>query len=74
MNWINVGDEVRVDIPNKDDVDHERLHGHHGTVIGVLEDDAGLETGDVRDSVLYHVELEGSREVVDLRWRDLRPL
>jgi hypothetical protein len=74
MKRFNVGDEVRIDIPEKNDPDFERLHGCHGTVSEVLEDDAGFETGDPRDSVLYRVELVVSGEVVDLRWRDLRPL
>jgi len=35
--------------------------------------DAGEETGDPRDSLMYRVELEAGDEV-DLRWRDLRLL
>ncbi|WP_345782514.1 hypothetical protein [Halostagnicola sp. A-GB9-2] len=74
MNWLDVGDEVRVDIPDKDDPDFERLHGRHGTVVEVLEDDAGFVTGDPRDSLLYRIELTKGDEAVDVRWRDLRPL
>lgn len=72
MRRFYVGDHVRVDIPDETDPDFERLHGQQGTVVGVLEDDAGRETSDQRDSHLFRVELaDGSVE--DLRWRDLRP-
>jgi len=69
---VNEGDRVRVDIPDESDLDHERLHGRHGRVMDVLEDDAGEETGDPRDSQLYRIRLDDGSEV-DLRWRDLRP-
>ena len=49
-------DRVRVDIPDKDDPDHDRWHGVVGTVVDVREDDAGKETGDERDSTEYLVE------------------
>jgi len=65
------GDRVRVDIPDETDPDH-RLHGEHGTVVSVLQDDAGTTTGDERDDVIYRVELADG-ENIDLRWRDLRP-
>ena len=72
MRRFEQGDRVRVDIPDETDPDHDRLHGKHGTVIEVFEDDAGEETGDPRDSHLFDVQLnDGSVE--QLRWRDLRP-
>lgn len=67
------GDPVRVDIPNETDVDHDVYHDRHGMVVEILEDDAGSETGDPRDSVLYRVEL-ASGESASFRWRDLRPV
>ena len=66
------GDRIRVDIPDIGDPDHDRLHGYHGEIIDTVEDAAGEETGDDRDSVIYRVELD-SGDVVDLRWRDIRP-
>lgn len=63
---------MRVDIPDKADPDHGRLHNRQGVVVEVVEDDAGQTTGDVRDSYLFRVELQDG-SVVDLRWRDLRP-
>ena len=66
------GDRVRVDIPDENDPDHERLHGAHGTVIEIQEDGAGATTGDDRDNYLVRIEVD-SGETVDLRWRDLRP-
>ncbi|SEO85134.1 hypothetical protein SAMN05216388_10215 [Halorientalis persicus] len=72
MQRFSEGDRVRVDIPDETDPDHERYHGVRGTVVAVLEDEAGRATGDERDSLLFRVELEDG-EVVDFRWRDLRP-
>lgn len=72
MERFEEGDAVRVDIPDRSDPDYRRLHGERGVVVDVIEDDAGLETGDERDSQLFIVELEnGATE--SLRWRDLRP-
>lgn len=65
------GDEVRVDIPDRDDPDFH-LHRKHGVVVEVIGDDAGVNTGDERDSLIYRVEVDG--EPHDFRWRDLRPL
>ena len=67
-----VGDPVRIDIPDTTDPDHARLHGRTGTVVAVLKDDAGTETGDKRDNLLYRVEVDDAN-TEDLRWRDLRP-
>lgn len=72
MRRFEVDDRVRIDIPDETDPDHESYHGRHGVVVEVFEDDAGLETGDERDSVLYRVEFD-SDETADFRWRDLRP-
>ena len=66
------GDRVRVDIPDESAPDHDRLHGQHGRVVAVMEDDPGEAAGDPRDSRLYRVRLDDGDEV-DLRWRDLRP-
>lgn len=73
MRRFEIGDEVRVDIPNKDDPDHERLHRKRGTIIEVIEDEAGKETGDPRDSHLFSVKIDQDT-VEHLRWRDLRPV
>ena len=72
MPRFDEGDRVRVDIPDEADPDHDEFHGEHGTVVAVLEDDAGETTGDERDNVLFRVELDDG-ETVDLRWPDLRP-
>ncbi|WP_115864507.1 hypothetical protein [Halorussus litoreus] len=71
MENIEKEDCVRIDIPDETDPDHGH-HGKHGTVVDVLTDDAGRETGDPRDSHLYRVRLE-SGEILDIRWRDIRP-
>jgi ribosomal protein L21E len=71
MQHFDKGERVRVDIPDETDPDH-RLHGEHGTVVSILQDDAGTTTGDERDDVIYRVELADG-ENIDLRWRDLRP-
>lgn len=72
MKRFEVGDRVRVDIPDETDPDHERLHRQYGTIVEILEDDAGQETGDPRDSYLFSVELDNGT-LEHLRWRDLRP-
>lgn len=72
MRRFEVGDRVRVDIPDEDDPDHSRLHREHGTIVEIFEDDADEETGDSRDSFLFAVEIDNST-VEHLRWRDLRP-
>lgn len=66
------GDRVRIDLPDQEDPDFEQFHGEHGVVVDVLDDNAGSETGDTRDSQLYRVELDMD-ETMDFRWRDLRP-
>lgn len=65
------GTRVRVDIPDETDPDHH-LHGAHGVITAIIEDDAGTETGDSRDSRIYRVRLDDGNEI-DFRWRDLRP-
>lgn len=73
MQGFETGDHVRIDIPDETDPDYDRLHGTHGTVVGVFNDDAAQTTGDPRDGFIYSVELNsGSTE--QFRWRDLRPL
>lgn len=66
------GDRVRIDIPDKQDPDHDRYHRQTRTIVKVLTDDAGQTTGDERDSTLYRVKLDDG-DTVDVRWRDLRP-
>lgn len=73
MRRFEAGDQVRVDIPDEDDPDHERLHRKHGTIVEIYEDNAGQETGDPRDSHLFCVEIDGGT-IEHLRWRDLRPV
>lgn len=74
VEWLKVDDEVQINIPDKNDPDFERLHGRRGKVVGIIEDDAGAETGDARDSLIYRVALADSDTVVDVRWRDIRPV
>lgn len=72
MRRFEAGDRVRVDIPDENDPDFDRFHGERGSIVKVLKDDAGRESGDERDSYLFRVELD-SGETADFRWRDLRP-
>lgn len=72
MQRFTEGDQVRIDLPDETDPDHERYHGRHGEIIEVLYDDAGKATRDARDSTIYRIEFEDG-EVADLRWRDVRP-
>jgi hypothetical protein len=72
MSEFKNGDRVRVDIPDRDDSDFQ-YHREEGTVTEVIEDSAGIETGDERDSTLCRVDLDSGGEM-DFRWRDLRPV
>lgn len=72
MTQLREGDRVRIDIPDEDDPDFH-YHRRIGEVVKVIEDDAGTETGDPRDSAIYRVEFEMGR-TADFRWRDLRPV
>jgi len=46
MRRFEEGDRVRIDIPNRNDPDHDRLHGKHGVIVALLEDDVGQETNE----------------------------
>lgn len=70
MRRFEPGDRVRVDIPDESDPDFA-YHGEEGEIVEIIEDDAGFETGDERDSYIFVVELDA--EVGHFRWRDLRP-
>ncbi len=72
MRRFEVGDRVRIDIPDKSDPDFEQYHDRTGEVVKLIEDDAGTVTGDVRDSYLFAVEFDGGG-TDHFRWRDLRP-
>jgi ribosomal protein L21E len=72
MSEYDVGDRVRIDIPDETDPDHKRYHGKHGQVVDVLEDEAGTLTGDERDSTIYRVEFSNGEEL-DLRYKSIRP-
>lgn len=72
VNRFEKGDRVRIDIPDKGDLDHEKYHGKCGKVVLSMNDDADSETGDPRDEVIYRVELDSGGRM-DFRWRDLRP-
>jgi hypothetical protein len=73
MKRFEVGDSVRIDIPDETDPDYERLHGRHGTIVEIIPDDADALTGDEREGHLFRVDLDNGA-TVDVRWRDLRPL
>lgn len=49
MESVEPRNRVRIDIPDKTDPDH-RYHGEHGEVVEISQDDAGITTGDERDS------------------------
>lgn len=71
MRRFEIGDQVRIDIPDKSDPDYN-FHGSQGVVVEIFEDDAGMESGDERESIIYRVEFSSGVEK-DFRWRDLRP-
>lgn len=52
-----IGDRVRVTIPDSDDPDH-RYHGEVGQIEEVLQDDLSGVTGDPRDDFLYRIRFD----------------
>lgn len=73
MRAFDVGDRVRVDIPDETDPDFDEFHRRTGEVIEVIDDEAAAVTGDDRDAVVYRVSFDDGGEK-DFRWRDLRPV
>lgn len=72
MSSFDVEDRVRVDIPDKTDLDYEDYHGVHGRIIERIDDDLGSLTGDQSHSVIYRVKFD-TGDVMDFRERNLRP-
>ena len=72
MSEHEIGDRVRIDIPDETDPDHDRYHGEHGRIVDVLADEAGTLTGDERDSIIYWVAFSNGEEL-DLRHQSIRP-
>ena len=72
MSEFHVDDQVRIDIPDETDPDHERGHGEHGQIVDILEDEAGTLTGDERGSTIYRVAFSTGEEL-DLRHQSIRP-
>lgn len=72
MDRPDIGDRVRIDIPDETDHDHENFHGKHGRVVDVTPDDADAVTGRDIDSGIYRVELDDGT-TFDARLPDLRP-
>ena len=72
MSEYETGDRVRIDIPDETDPDHDRYHGEHGQIVDILADEAGMLTGDDRDSTIYRVQFSNGEEL-DLRHQSIRP-
>ena len=72
MPEYEIGDRVRIDIPDETDPDHDQYHGEHGRITDILEDEAGTLTGDDRDSIIYRIQFSKGEEL-DLRHQAIRP-
>ena len=72
MSQYDVGERVRIDIPDESDPDHEQYHGEHGQIADILEDEAGSLTGDELDSLIYQIQLDNG-DNIDVRHRAIRP-
>jgi len=72
MPEFDVGDQVRIDIPDESDPDHNQHHGKHGQVVEILEDEAGTLTDDERDSIIYRIQFSDGEEL-DFRHQSIRP-
>lgn len=71
MSPFEIGDRIRIDVPNESDPDFD-LHGQHGEIVNKLNDDASDITGIDADDDLYRVKLDDGT-VHDVRGRDVRP-
>lgn len=69
---FEVGDRVRIDIPDETDLDYSNFHGEHGTIVSTIQDDLSNLTEEQKDSKIYRVELD-SGHTMDFRQHDLRP-
>jgi ribosomal protein L21E len=69
---FEIGDRVRIDIPDETDPDYAEFHGKHGKIVSTLEDNLSGLTGEPEHDKIYRVEVEDGR-TVDLRHHDLRP-
>ena len=72
MSQYDVGDRVRIDIPDETDPDHEQYHSEHGQISDILEDEAGSFTGEEQDSIIYRIQLDNG-DNIDVRHRAIRP-
>jgi len=72
MSQYDVGERVRIDIPDETDPDNEQYHGEHGQIADILEDEAGSLTGDEQDSLIYQIQLDNG-DNIDVRHRSIRP-
>ena len=72
MSQYDVGERVRIDIPDESDPDHEQYHGEHGQIADILEDEAGSLTGDERGSTIYRVAFSTGGEI-DPQHQLIRP-
>jgi len=72
MSQYDVGERVRIDIPDETDPDNEQYHGEHGQIADILEDEAGSLTGDERGSTIYRVAFSTGGEI-DPQHQLIRP-
>jgi len=72
MSQYDVGERVRIDIPDETDPDNEQYHGEHGQIADILEDEAGSLTGDEQDSLIYQIQLDNG-DNIDVLYRAIRP-
>ena len=68
----DIGERVRIDIPDETDPDHDRYHGEHGRITDILEDEADMLTGDKQDSIIYRIQFSNGEEL-DIRHQAIRP-
>jgi hypothetical protein len=73
MSLYQIGEDIRVDIPDPSDPDHH-YHAEVGTIVEVVEDDLGSLTGTPQDSYLYTIDFDDpSLGTMDFCHSDLKP-
>ncbi len=72
VSQFSIGEEVRIDIPDKTDPDFEEYHGRSGQVVNIFRDNLRMATERSSDGFLYTIRFDDGT-TQSFREKDLRP-